>query len=103
VPVVVSRGSVPTGYGRSQRVVLQRAGGHLLVGEKLRAGTKAAEAVLKHPGRYRRVRDTLEIKEVRLTRGSEERRFVLVGDPDQAERDRAKRHALLERFEAGLD
>jgi hypothetical protein len=88
--------------GRSQRAALQRGGGHVIVGEKLRAGAKDAEAVLSRPGRYRRVRDNLEIKELTLARGSERRRFVLVRNPDQAARDRAKRQALLERLEAEL-
>jgi hypothetical protein len=89
--------------GRSQRAALQRGGGHVIVGEKLRAGSKEAEAVLGRPGRYRRVRDNLEVKEVRLARGGgEQRRFVLVRNPDQAERDRAKRRALLDRLEAEL-
>jgi hypothetical protein len=88
--------------GRSQRAALQRGGGHVIVGEKLRAGSKEAAAVLGRPGRYRHLRDHLEIKEVRLAHGSEERRFVLVRNPDQAERDRAKRQTLLERLEAEL-
>jgi hypothetical protein len=88
--------------GRSQRAALQRGGGHVILGEKLRSGSTEAAAVLRRPGRYRRVRDNLEIKEVRLAHGSEERRFVLVRNPGQAERDRAKRQALLERLEAEL-
>jgi hypothetical protein len=89
--------------GRHQRAALQRGGGQGLVGEKLRGGSKEAEAVLRRPGRYRRVRDNLEVKEVRLARGgSEGRRFVLVRNPDRAERDQAKRRALLERLEAEL-
>jgi hypothetical protein len=89
--------------GRSQRAALQRGGGQVIVGEKLRARSQEAEAVLSRPGRYRRVRDNVEIKEVTLARGSERRRFVLVRNPDQAERDRAKRQTLLERLEAELD
>jgi hypothetical protein len=89
--------------GRHQRAALQRGGGQVIVGEKLRGGSKEAEAVLRRPGRYRRVRDTLEVKEVTLAHGSEERRFVLVRNPDQAERDRAKREGLLERLEAELE
>ncbi len=88
--------------GRSQRAALQRGGGQLIVGEKLRAGSQEAEAVLSRPGRYRRVRDNLEVKELTLARGSERRRFVLVRNPDQAARDRAQRQALLERLEAEL-
>jgi Transposase DDE domain len=59
--------------------------------------------VLSRPGRYRHVRDNLEIKELTLARGSERRRFVLVRNPEQAARDRAKRQTLLERLEAELD
>jgi hypothetical protein len=88
--------------GRSQRAALQRGGGQLIVGEKLRAGSQEAGAVLSRPGRYRRVRDNLEVKEVRLAHGSEARRFVLVRNPDQSLRDRAKRQALLEGLEAEL-
>jgi hypothetical protein len=88
--------------GRSQRAALQRGGGHVIVGERLRAGSREAEAVLGRPGRYRRVRDNLEVKEVILACGSEERRFVLVRNPDRAARDRAKRAALLARLEAEL-
>lgn len=89
--------------GRGQRAALQRGGGHAIVGERLRAGSREADAVLGRPGRYRRVRDNLEVKEVTLARGSEERRFVLVRNPDRAARDRAKRQALLERLAAELD
>jgi hypothetical protein len=96
---VVDRGRA----GRSQRAALRRGGGHVIVGERRRASGKEAEAVLSRPGRDRRVRDNLEIKEVMLARGSEHRRFVLVRNPDQAGRDRAKRRALLERLEAELD
>jgi hypothetical protein len=88
--------------GRSQRAALQRGGGHVIVGEKLRAGAAEAEVVLSRPGRYRHVRDNLEVKELTLARGSERRRFVLVRNPDQAARDRAKREILLERLETEL-
>ena len=88
--------------GRSQRAALQRGGGHVILGEKLRAGSTEAEAVLSRPGRYRRVRDNLEVKEVTVERGSERRRFVVVRNPGQAERDRAQRQAVLERLAAEL-
>ena len=88
--------------GRGQRAALQRGGGHAVAGERLRAGGKEAEAALGRPGRYRRVRDNLEVKEVAVARGSEERRFVLVRNPDRAARDRERRTALLARLEAEL-
>jgi len=88
--------------GEGQRVALQRGGGHVIVGEKLRSGQRAAEEALGRPGRYRRVRENLEVKEVEVRKGSEVRRFVVVRNPDQAERDRERREKLLERLEAEI-
>ena len=89
--------------GERQRIELQRGGGHVIVGEKLRRGSKQAAEALKRPGRYARVRENLEVKEVAVEQGSETRRFVIVRNPEQAERDRRLREALLERLEAELE
>lgn len=89
--------------GESQRLALQRGGGHAIVGEKLRGGSKLAQEALKRPGRYRKVRDNLEVKEITIVNGSETRRFVLVRNPQQAERDRAERERLLERLEVEIE
>jgi hypothetical protein len=47
------------------RRALQQGGGGYLLGEKLRSGTPAADAALSWQGRYRTVRDNLQVKEVR--------------------------------------
>jgi transposase len=74
----------------------------VIVGEKLRSGERAAEEALRRRGRYRRVRENLEVKEVEVRKGSEVRRFVVVRNPEQAERDRLRREKLLERLEAEI-
>jgi hypothetical protein len=89
--------------GEGQRPALQRGGGHVIVGEKLRSGSKEAQEALSRAGRYRRVRGNLEVKEISLTNGSERRRFVLVRNPQQAERDRAERERLLEQLETEIE
>ena len=89
--------------GEQQRVALQRGGGHLLVGEKLRPGGDTTHPALKRPGRFQVVGDNLEVKEVRITNGSLEERFVVVRNPQQAERDRKGRERLLGRLSEELE
>lgn len=83
------------------RRILQRAGGHYILGEKLRGVGDNARA-LSRPGRYKVVRDNLMVKEVRLGEGIEQRRFVVVFNPDEAKKDQASREKLLARIEAEL-
>ena len=89
--------------GEGQRLALQRGGGQVIVGEKLRSGSKEAQEALSRAGRYRRVRENLEVKEITLSSGSETRRFVLVRNPQQAQRDRAERERLLERLASEIE
>jgi hypothetical protein len=96
---VVDRGFA----GEKQRHDFQRGGGQVIVGEKLRGTGKANHEALTRAGRFRTVRDNLEVKEVVVGKGSAERRFVVVRNPDQAERDRAVRERLLARLEEAVD
>jgi hypothetical protein len=89
--------------GEEQRLTLQRGGGQVIVGEKLRSGEKRLEPVLARAGRYQTVRDNLQVKEIVVEEGSGRQRYVLVRNPKQAERDRKKREALLERLEAEIE
>ena len=81
------------------RRYLQRAGGHYIVGEKLRGGNAEAEAVLARPGRYRSVAGNLRVKEVVIDDGTMRDRFVICHNPEQAERDRSVREALVAQLE----
>jgi hypothetical protein len=69
------------------RRALMRGGGGYIIGEKLRSGTPEVKAALSRQGRYKEVRDNLQVREVRL--GDDGDRFVICFNPDQAERDAA--------------
>jgi hypothetical protein len=89
---------VDTGFASEEnRRYLQRAGGHDILGEKLRAGRANLEA-LARPGRYRKVRDNLEVKEVWVGEGETRRRFVVCRNLHEAARDRARREKALARI-----
>ena len=81
---------------------LQRAGGHDIIGEKLRGDSAEAQAALARPGRYHTVADNLRVKEVVLDDGVMRDRLVICHNPEQAERDRAVREALVARLEATI-
>lgn len=84
------------------RAILQKAGGHYILGEKLRDDAAIHEKVLSRKGRYRKIRENLEVKEVIVGNGERRRRFIIVYNPDEAERDRHTREAILKRTEEAL-
>jgi transposase len=80
------------------RIILQRGSGHYILGEKLRDSQAAHKEALSTPGRYQKVRDNLEVKEIVVGEGERRRRFVLVFNPEQAQKDKATRDKTLERI-----
>jgi hypothetical protein len=80
------------------RRYLQRAGGHYIVGEKLRSDSKEAGAALARQGRYHVVDGGLRVKQVRIDDATNRDRFVICHNPDRAERDRAIREQILARL-----
>lgn len=85
------------------RILLQRAGGHYILGEKLRDNQEAHNLALSFKGRYHKVRDNLEVKEIVVGDGERRRRFVLVFNPEQAEKDKATREKTLQRIEEAIE
>jgi hypothetical protein len=83
------------------RTYLQRRGGHFLFGEKLRQGTDN-HAALARAGRYSVIGDNLEVKEVTIGEGTARRRFVVVKNPAEEQRDRERRASALERIATEL-
>ena len=81
---------------KANRAYLQRAGGHYILGEKLRSGSREATAALSRPGRYQHVTDNLQVKEVHLPAevGADDR-FIICYNPEAAQRDQAVRERLL--------
>ena len=82
--------------------ILQRAGGHYIAGERLSAGKPVVEKALAHPGRFRRIRENLEVKEVTVGNGEARIRYVLVRNPSEAKRDAQTRNKHLERLKEKL-
>ena len=80
------------------RRYLQRAGGHYIIGEKLRGNSKEAAAALARQGRYHEVAGNLRVKEVRVDDGVMRDRFVICHNPDEAVRDQAVRQALIDQI-----
>lgn len=80
------------------RRYLQRAGGHYIVGEKLRSDSKEANAALARQGRYHTVEGSLRVKQVRIDEGAYRDRFVICHNPERAERDQVVREQILERL-----
>ena len=48
---------------------LQKAGGHYIVGEKMRSGKPEVEEALARAGRFQTVRENVEVKEVIVGNG----------------------------------
>jgi hypothetical protein len=87
-----------TGFNSEEnRNYLQRAGGHFVIGEKLRQGTANRQA-LARPGRYRVVDESLQVKEVWVGQGETRRRFVVCRNLEEARRDQRRREKWLKRI-----
>jgi len=80
------------------RRYLQRAGGHYIVGEKLRSDSQEASAALARQGRYHVVEGNLRVKQVRVDDGTDRDRFVICHNPERAERDRTVREQIIARL-----
>jgi hypothetical protein len=78
---------------------LQRGGAHYVAGEKMRAGKAAVEEALSRPGRYQRVAENLEVKEVVVGDGEARRRYVVVRNLAQVAGDREQREVKVKRIE----
>ncbi len=77
---------------------LEAAGMEYIVGMRLRR-SQVGEAVLRYPGRYRRVDPQLWVKEVWV----EGKRYVVCYNPERAAHDRAAREAALAHLRAQLE
>ena len=77
---------------------IRAAGMHYIIGVRMRQVSEVRREVLSRAGRYRDVAENLRVKEVRL--GT--KRYIVCHNPDQAERDRKSREAILERLEETL-
>lgn len=84
------------------RLILQKAGGHYIIGEKLRDNQDVHKEVLAKRGRFTAIRENLEIKEVVVGDGERRRRFILVHNPEEAKKDKATREKTLKKIDEAL-
>jgi transposase len=95
-----------TGFNsEANRRVLQGAGDAFIIGERMRVGPKGVlHEALKRPGRYSTLPSGLRYKEVIVGKGSvAARRFVVVHNPKEAQRDAARREEAIEKLERHLN
>jgi Transposase DDE domain len=83
------------------RRYLQRAGGHYIIGEKLRTGSPEVQAALSRQGRYATIADNMQVKEVKIDDAGD--RFVVCYNPEEAERDQRTRDRLVARLTDMID
>ena len=88
---------------KNNRAYLQHGGGHYIVAERVRGGSKEAKAALSRAGRSHQVAGNLEVKEVRLGDGARSPRFVVCHNPEVAARDRRVRDNLLRYLAEKID
>ncbi len=84
------------------RIILQKAGGHYILGEKLRDAQGDHKEALSYRGRYHEVRENLKVKEVIIGKGERRKRFIVVYNPEQAKKDKSTRERTLKRIEESL-
>ncbi len=80
----------------ANRRYLNRAGGHYIMGEKLRGDQPEAKAALSRAGRYHTVVGNLRVKEISVDDGVARDRFVICHTPEQAARDASVRAEIIE-------
>ena len=80
----------------ANRRLLQRGGGHYIIGEKLRSGSAEATAALSRQGRYATIADNLQVKQVNLDDAGD--RFIICYNPEAAKRDKHVRDELVARL-----
>src|SRR5712691_11597997 len=85
------------------RRFLQRAGGHYIIGEKLRGDSREASSALARQGRYHAVAQNLRVKEVVIDDGTMRDRFVICHNPEEAIRDAAVRSQILHSLSAAIE
>lgn len=81
---------------------LQKAGGHYIIGERMRSGKQHVEEALSRRGRYQELRENLHVKEIEVGDGERRIRYILARNPLEAERQKRLREKALEEIRAEL-
>jgi transposase len=89
-------------YSADNLVELSRGLGRYVLAVPMRRVREVEAEVLTRPGRYRKVADNLEVKEVWVGDGERRKRYVLCFNPAEAERQRLHRAKVLAELDAEL-
>lgn len=89
-------------YSAENLATLSRGLGRYILAVPMRRVKDIETEVLSRPGRYRKVADNLQVKEVWVGDGERRRRYVLCLNPDEAERQRRHRATVLEEIAAEI-
>jgi hypothetical protein len=82
---------------------LARGGGKYIVCMPIHRGGEVAKELISRPGRYQKVADNLEVKEVTVGDGERRRRYVVCYNPEEAARQKKHREQVLKELEAELE
>ena len=77
--------------------------GRYILAVPIRRLKEVEDEVLARPGRYRKIAANLEVKEVWVGQGERRRRYIVCFNPEEAERQRQHRAAVLGALQAELD
>src|SRR5271157_3171702 len=89
-------------YSADNLAQLSRGLGRYILAVPMRRVRDIEDEVLTRPGRYKQVADNLQVKEVWVGDGERRKRYVLCLNPQEAERERARRAQLLVELGAEL-
>jgi hypothetical protein len=89
-------------YSADNLVELSRGLGRYVLAVPMRRVKNVETEVLTRPGRYRKVADNLEVKEVWVGDGERRKRYVLCFNPAEADRQRTHRAQVLAELTAEL-
>ena len=81
---------------------LRRGGGSYIVCMPLKRGSEVATQVTTRAGRYKKVADNLQVKEVVVGEGARQRRYVVCYNPLEVVRQRRHRERVLKELQAEL-
>lgn len=82
---------------------LARGGGKYIMCMPIHPGGEVANEVITRPGRYQKVADNLEVKEVAVGDGERRRRYVICYNSEEAERQHRHRQQALEELTAEIE
>lgn len=89
-------------YSQANKKILSAGGGRYLLATPLRKVKELRETVLGRAGRFKKLTDNLEVKEVVVGEGARSRRYFVCRNLEEAARQKQHRERLLSLLEAEL-